>query len=188
MRSRHRTGRSRAVLLGVLLAGSWSAQAAATDRPGETEALSPASMMRFIAAEPFRYGGSLQGTVPGVAGAVDQPPIHLAIGLGTPGPGGRLDGGAILFTTDRHLVGASEVTGHLKPGPTAGTGACVLHLTVLNQPITLSGLCTADTLSGEIVIGSAPAGPLTRLFTWWADRTVSGRYWLTPASFDLAAP
>lgn len=148
----------------------------------------PAALMRSIASRPFRYGGALQGTVPGLETAIAQPPIHLSIGLDAPSAAGALTGDAILFTADRRLVASGAVSGQLDPGPTAGTRRCTLHLALpLPRPdhdVTLSGICTADTLSGEIVTHGARAGLLTRLVSWWGDSDVSGRYWLTPASFD----
>ena len=147
-------------------------------------AMDPGAAMVRIAAAPYRYGGELQGTVPGIRMAVDQPPVHLSIGLQAPSPDGRLQGEAILFTADRHLVALGLVTGRLTGGPTAGTGDCMLHLALPTQDVTLSGVCTADTLSGEVVSQPHHLDPLTRLASWWDDRAVAGRYWLTPASFD----
>ncbi len=141
-------------------------------------ATDPAALMRRIAAEPYRYGGSLQGTVPGVAGAVDQPPVHLSIGLAAPDARGVLRGDAILFDRQRRLVASGPVVGLL-----AG-GACSLHLSLPAEAVTLSGICTDAALSGEIVSRPRRAGLLTRLASWWDDDAVSGLYWLTPPSFD----
>ncbi|MGI4798593.1 MAG: hypothetical protein ACRYG8_32045 [Janthinobacterium lividum] len=144
----------------------------------------PAAAMRRIAALPYRYGGALQGTVPGVVTTVDQPPDHLSIGLAAPAPDGALQGEAILFTADRRLVAITLVIGRLAGGATPGTGACSLHLELPVETVTLTGVCTAATLSGEIVSTPRPGGLLRRLAAWWDDRAVAGRYWLTPASFD----
>ena len=141
-------------------------------------ATDPATLMRRIAAEPYRYGGSLQGTVPGVAGAAGQPPIHLSIGLAAPDAQGVLRGDAILFDRQRRLVASGPVVGRL-----AG-GACSLRLSLPAGEVTLSGICTGATLSGEIVSRPRRLDLLTRLVSWWGDEAVSGRYWLTPASFD----
>lgn len=174
-------------LLAAMLAGAApAAHAAAPSSPGPD----PAAAMRRIAAMPYRYGGALQGTIPGRPSPVDQPPLHLSVGLAGPSPDGRLRGEAILFTADRRLVATGPVSGRITgspaAGPTAGTGDCTLRLALPGQDVTLSGLCTADTLSGEIV--SRPRRPdlLTRLVSWWGDRQTAGRYWLTPASFDPA--
>lgn len=143
----------------------------------------PAAAMARIAALPYRYGGALQGTVPGVAAPVDQPPDHLSIGLAAPASDGTLNGEAILFTVDRRLVAITPVTGRIVGGATPGTGSCTLRMQLPAETVTLTGLCTAETLSGEIV--SRPQrGLLERLGAWWGDRAVAGRYWLTPASFD----
>lgn len=157
---------------------------ACTGRAAPRPAPDPAAVMARIAAEPYRYGGVLQGTVPGVREAVEQLPVHLSIGLAGPAPDGRLQGEAILFTADRHLVALGQVTGRLTGGPTAGTGDCRLQLALPAQEVALSGLCTADALSGEIVSQPRHVDLLTRLVSWWGDRAVAGRYWLTPASFD----
>lgn len=169
-------------LVMAMLAGAVPAAHAAPPPAGPD----PAAAMLRIAAMPYRYGGALQGTIPGRLSPVDQPPLHLSIGLGGPSPDGRLRGEAILFTADRRLVATGPVSGRIAGGPTAGTGDCTLRLALPGQDVTLSGLCTADTLSGEIV--SRPHRPdlLTRLVSWWGDRRTAGRYWLTPASFDPA--
>jgi hypothetical protein len=184
-----RTGWNCGVVLAGLLAGGLVAgvPAMAVAVPATGAAPDPALAMRRIALQPFRYGGALQGTVPGLSAAVDQPPVHLSIGLGRPGPDGRMTGEAILFTADRHLVAMGAVDGQLQPGQTPGTGACTLHMMLQGQTVTLSGLCSADTLSGEIVTQAARVDLLTRLVSWWDDRTVRGRYWLTPGSFDPAS-
>lgn len=148
------------------------------------QAADPAAAMKRIAAFPYRYGGALQGTVPGAAASVDQPPDHLSIGLSAPAPDGTLHGEAILFTADRHLVAIAPVSGQRTGGATPGTGSCSLRLELPAKTVMLTGLCTADTLSGEIVSTPSPGGLLARLVSWWGDRSVAGRYWLTPASFD----
>ncbi len=141
-------------------------------------ATDPAALMLRIAAEPYRYGGSLQGTVPGVAEAVGQPPVHLSIGLAAPDAQGVLRGDAILFDRQRRLVASGPVVGRL-----AG-GACSLRLSLPAGEVTLSGVCTDTALSGEIVSRPRRAGLLTRLVSWWDNDAVSGPYWLTQASFD----
>ena len=146
----------------------------------------PALTMRRLAAEPFRYGGDIQGSVPELTQPVDQPPLHLSIGLSAPAADGGLRGEAILFTADRHLVAEGQVSGRIMPGLSSGTAGCSLRLSLPSQDVSLSGICTADTLSGEIVSGPRHVGLLTRLVSWWGDRAVAGRYWLTPASFDPA--
>ena len=60
-------------------------------------------------------------------------------------------------------------------------------MTLRAQRVTLTGLCSAGTLSGEIVSTPSHVGLLTRVVTWWDDRAVAGRYWLTPESFDPAS-
>lgn len=149
-------------------------------------AADPALTMRRMAAEPFRYGGEIQGSVPELTQSVDQPPLHLSIGLSAPALDGKLRGEAILFTADRHLVAEGEVSGRIMPGLTSGTAGCSLLLSLPSQNVSLSGICTADTLSGEIVTGPRHVGLVARLVSWWGDRAVAGRYWLTPASFDGA--
>ena len=180
MVTRMSNGWTRLVVMAAGLAGFAPTAGAAPSPPAPDAA---AAMMR-IAAEPYRYGGSLQGTVPELDHAVEQPPIHLSIGLGAPDRDGQLAGEAILFTADRRLVAVASVSGRLTGGPTAGTGNCTLHLALPTQDVVLSGLCTADTLSGEIVSQPHHVGLLTRLVSWWDDRAVAGRYWLTPGSFD----
>lgn len=137
----------------------------------------PGATMLRIASQPFRYGGELQE-------AADQPPLHLSIGLSAPAADGSLHGEAILFRADRRLVAEGRVSGHLTAGPTAGTGDCILRLSLPTQDVLMQGVCTANTLSGEIVSRPHHVGLLTRLVTWWDDRAVAGRYWLTPPSFD----
>jgi len=95
-------------------------------------------------------------------------------------------GEAILFQADRRLVAQGIVSGRLVVGPTAGTGDCTLHMSLPTQDVLMRGVCTASVLSGEIVSEPRHVGLLTRLLTWWDDRAVAGRYWLTPASFDPA--
>ncbi|MGI4748594.1 MAG: hypothetical protein ACRYGI_00615 [Janthinobacterium lividum] len=146
----------------------------------------PGATMLRIASQPFRYGGELQGTVPGLHEAVDQPPLHLSIGLSAPAANGSLHGEAILFRADRRLVDQGMVSGRLIAGPTAGTGDCTLHLSLPTQDVLMRGVCTASVLSGEIVSEPRHVGLLARLVTWWGDRAVAGRYWLTSASFDPA--
>ena len=138
----------------------------------------PVAAMREIAAEPYRYGGSLQDMVTGSGAAVDQPPVHVSIGLAAPDAQGRVRGQAILFDQRRRLVAQGPILGSV-----AG-GACELRLWLPAAGVTLSGVCTATTLSGEIVSRPHPAGLLTRLVSWWGDGAVAGRFWLTPASFD----
>ncbi|WP_419731083.1 hypothetical protein [Lichenicola sp.] len=144
----------------------------------------PVAAMHRIAAEPFRYGGDVQGSVPELAQPVDQPPLHLSIGLSAPAADGSIAGEAILFTSDRHLVAEGPVSGRIMPGLTSGTAGCSLRLALPTQDVSLSGICTADTLSGEIVSAPHHVALFTRLASWWGDRAVAGRYWLTPASFD----
>ena len=144
----------------------------------------PAAAMQKIAAEPFRYGGEIQGSVPELTQSVDQPPVHLSIGLSSPATNGSLTGEAILFTADRRLVAEGPVSGRITPGLTNGTAGCDLHVALPGQDVALSGICTADTLSGEIVSAPRHVTLFTRLVSWWGDRAVAGRYWLTPASFD----
>ena len=163
--------------------GAWTAAAAGpvTD-PGAT--------MRWIAAQPFRYGGALQGVVPGAAGAIDQPPVHLSIGLGAPDSTGRIQGKAILFTADRHLVALGPVDGRIVAGSMPGIGSgsgCTLRMMLADRTVTLSGSCSARALSGEIVSRASRVGGLARLVSWWGEDPVSGRYWLTPESFDPAS-
>ena len=142
----------------------------------------PTALMRRIAAAPFRYGGSLQGTVPGVPVSVDRPPVHISIGLGSPDTQGRVRGEAILFDRRRQLIASGPVLGHLASGP---GGACSLLLSLPADRVMLSGVCTPTVLSGEIVIQPHPAGDLlARLASWWGNDAVAGRFWLTQASFD----
>ncbi|NPD69380.1 hypothetical protein HN018_21315 [Lichenicola cladoniae] len=155
---------------------------AASSAPGSN----PGATMLRIASQPFRYGGELQGTVPGLQDAIDPPTMHLSMGLSAPAADGSLHGEAILFRTDRRLIAEGMVSGRLVAGPTAGTGECTLHLTLPTQDVVMQGVCTAGALSGEIVSQPRHVGLLTRLATWWGDRAVAGRYWLTPASFDPA--
>ena len=147
----------------------------------------PTTVMREIAAEPFRYDGALQGTVPGRRATVDQPPIHISVGLSAPDAQGGLQGEAILFDQQRRLVASGRVSGKIAGGSTAGTAACTLHLSLPSEEVTLSGVCTASTLSGEVVSQPHPADLLARLVSWWGDDAVAGRYWLTPGSFDPAS-
>ena len=161
----------------------WACPAVAA---GPTAWPDPVAAMQRIAAEPFHYGGEVQGSVPEVAQPVDRPPLHLSIGLSAPAADGSLSGEAILFTVDRHLVAEGRLSGRIMPGLTGGTAACSLHLALPTEDVSLSGICTADTLSGEIVSQPRHVALLTRLVSWWGDRAVAGRYWLTPASFDPA--
>lgn len=154
---------------------------AASDRGSD-----PAVTMLRIASQPFRYGGELQGTVPGLQEAADQPPLHLSIGLSAQAADGTLHGEAILFRADRRLVAQGVVTGRLIAGTTAGTGDCTLHVSLPTQDVLMRGLCTARVLSGEIISEPRHVGLLARLVSWWGDRAIAGRYWLTPASFDPA--
>ena len=138
----------------------------------------PAVVMREIAAEPYRYGGSLQGMVPGSTAVADQAPIHVSIGLAAPDAQGRVRGQAILFDQKRRLVALGPISG-------SATGdACELRLSLPAAEVTMSGVCTTATLSGEIVSRPHPEALLTRLVSWWGDAAVMGPYWLTPASFD----
>ena len=159
---------------------------AASALPAPVQQEDPAAVMARIAAAPFRYGGDVQGTVPGRADAVDRPPLHLSLGLAVQ-PDGRLTGEAILFTADRHLVALGPATGRIAGGPTPGTAACHLDLALADRAVSLNGVCSRDVLSGEIVSRPQPLGLLARLVTWWGDREVTGSYWLTPASFDPAS-
>lgn len=147
----------------------------------------PATVMREIASEPYRYDGVLQGTVPERRFAVDQPPIHLSVGLAAPDARGRLQGEAILFDQHRRLVASAHVSGQIAGGPTAGTAACALHLSLPSEELTLSGVCTASTLSGEIVSQPRSADLLARIVSWWGDDAVAGRYWLTSAGRSPAS-
>jgi len=170
---------------GVLLPAG--ARAAAPSYPD------PAPIMQRIAAEPFRYGGALQGTIPVETTTDGQPalapePVHLAVGLSGVGPDGRIAGEAILFTADRHYVASGPVSGHMEAGWSAATATCQLSLALPGRSVKLDGICTPTGLSGEIVSNPEHVGFLTRIVTWWGDRAVAGRYWLTPDSFDPAQP
>ncbi|MBE7210092.1 MAG: hypothetical protein INR65_03665 [Gluconacetobacter diazotrophicus] len=146
-----------------------------------------AALMREIAGQPYRYGGALIGTVPGLAGPVDQPPVHLAIGLSAPEADGTLHGRAILFDAERRLVAEGPVTGRLDPGFSPVTRPCALHLSLPQGPVDLSGTCTATLLSGEVVSQPGPPDLVTRIAFWWGDRATTGRYWLDRDSFDPPA-
>ena len=175
--------RRRLAALASVMLVTWAMPASASQPPDA------AALMRRIAAEPHRYGGSLQGTVPGVRevpGAVDQPLVHLSIGLAFPDAHGMLRGDAILFDRQRRLIGSGPVVGRIAGGPTAGTAACSLRLSLPTEEVTLAGVCTDTALSGEIVSRPHRRGLLTRLVSWWGDDAVAGRYWLTSASFDPA--
>lgn len=160
----------------------------------------PGGLMRTIAMQPFRYGGDLDGSLLGLP-EVGTRPVHLAIGLGAPSRDGQVQGNAILFDGQRHLLAEGRVDGMLQTQPGGGIAPCALRLqldgvvladgapaaSVLPAGgVLLTGSCSSNTLSGEIRARPPRLPLLGRLISWWGDRETTGRYWLTADSFDPA--
>jgi hypothetical protein len=154
-------------------AALWLAVGLTAFLPARARGEEPNALLRSMTAKPLRYGGVLRGPVNG----------RLLLALDEPAPDGGLQGKAMLLTDDRHLIETATVSGNWAAAPVPGGHDCTLRLSLADRTVTLLGLCTADTLSGQILTRRKGANWLTRQILWWDHADAGGRYWLTGAAF-----
>ena len=138
------------------------------------QAADPDALVRRMAAQPFHYGGMIEGPVVG----------RVLIGLDAPAHDGAVHGEAMLLTTDRHLIDTGTVSGRVQGAPVPGGRDCRLDFRFAGRVTTLRGVCAASTLSGEITAGNNDRpGWLARQIFLRKSGGSGGRAWLTEAAF-----
>ena len=142
-------------------------------RPHEAGASDPDATLRWMASQPFRYGGEVSGGLSG----------HMVLAFGRPDAHGRVSGKAMMLQPDRHLVGTGMVDGRCKALSTSTGQACTLTIKLPRQTLAMDATCSADTLSGDFTSQDESENWLARQVFWWTIRQLGGQAWMTKAAF-----
>ncbi|MCQ8239422.1 hypothetical protein [Rhizosaccharibacter radicis] len=149
-----------------------------------TPALS--SLVARMAAQPFRFGGDVAGTLPDTVADPDRgsrlpAPSRLLIALGPVGTDGRSSGDALLMDGARRLIATGTVQAAVN-----AAGDCRVSMAFSDgERAELDGTCRADTISGPLTLQGRRPGFIRRVASWWDDRRVDGWAWMDRASFDV---